>query len=500
MRPGVVGIGLMIAVAASATPLVAAPPAPVRVESAAARVDACLRRQMRAYGIPGMQAAVVQNGRIVLLRSYGIASVELGVPVTDRTVFAINSITKAFTGVTAMRAVEARRLDLSAPISTYLDDLPEAWRAVTVRQLLSHMSGLPELTRAPAVESDQAQAWTWVQTQPLQFAAGERFSYTQTNYTLIQRILNRLGGTPPDFPLAGAQLQLAGMRYSFYGDSTELVPGKAPTYRFTPGPTPAAPRTLRPAIERFLPFRRASSGLNSTAEDLARWIIALMDERLLGAAAREAMWTPASFNDGRRGQWGMGWQILPRGRGRAVGMTGGGRAAFYIYPEHDVAVVLLTNLAGAYPEDMIDRIASIYAPGLELTGVPALRIALEERGYAQAPNVAAELARRDPELRWNETELNDWGYRLLSSGRPREGLEVLKLTVSLFPASGNAHDSVAEAFARNGEPARAIAHYRRAIELDPGNENARRQLQRLEDATSSGSPPPPAPARRRSGG
>jgi len=473
---------LMIALASLAAALVAWPTglaAQTRPKTAAERVDSYLRRQMDTYGIPGMQAAVVQHGRIVLLRSYGIASVELGVPVTDRTVFAINSITKAFTGVAAMRAVEAGRLDLSAPVSTYLDDLPDAWRTVTVRQLLSHMSGLPELTRAPTVETDQAQAWAWVQTQPLQFGAGERFSYTQTNYTLIQRILNRLGRTPADFPLAGTQLQLAGMTHSFYGDSTELVPGKAPTYRFTPGPTPAV-RTLRPAVERFLPFRRASSGLNSTAEDLAKWIIALQNGRLIGAAARETMWTPAAFNDGRAGQWGMGWQVLPRGRGRAVGMTGGGRAAVYIYPEHDVAVVLLTNLAGAYPEDMVDRIASIYAPGIELTGVPALRIALEERGYDQAATLAAELARRDPALGWNEAELNDWGYRLLSSGRPHEGLEVLKLTVALFPASGNAHDSVAEAFAANGEPASAIVHYRRALELDPANENARRQLLRLE--------------------
>lgn len=192
------------------------------------------------------------------------------------------------------------------------------------------------------------------------------------------------------------------------------------------------------------------------------------------------MWTRVPFADGRLGQWGMGWQVLSRGTGRAVGMTGGGRAAFYIYPEHDVAVVLLTNLAGSFPEDMIDRIASIYAPRLELSGVPALRIALEERGYADAEAAAAEIARRDPALRWNEAELNDWGYRLLSSGRPREGLQVLKLVAALFPASANAHDSLGEAYAANGDTARAIAHYRRSLELDPGNDNAARHLRRLE--------------------
>jgi Flp pilus assembly protein TadD len=178
----------------------------------------------------------------------------------------------------------------------------------------------------------------------------------------------------------------------------------------------------------------------------------------------------------------MGWQILPRGRARAVGMTGGGRAAFYLYPEQDVAVVLLTNLAGAFPEDMVDKVASIYAPSLDLSGVPALRIALEDRGYAAAGAAAAEIARRDPSLRWNESELNDWGYRLLSTGRSAEALEVLKLVANLFPQSANAHDSLAEALAANGDVAEALAHYRRSLELDPGNANAARQIQRLEAA------------------
>ncbi|HYG30795.1 MAG TPA: serine hydrolase [Allosphingosinicella sp.] len=445
----------------------------------AERVERFLETQMRALRIPGLQVAVVRGDRIVLLRSYGIASVELQAPVTDRTVFAINSITKAFTGVAAMRLVEEGRIDLSAPVSAYLDELPEAWRPVTIRQLLSHMSGLPDIARAPTVETDSVAAWAWVQAQPASYPPGQRYSYNQTNYTLVQMIVNRLSGRATDAPLAGWQIEAAAMERTLYGDSTEVVPGKAPSYRYTYA-APGAPGVLRPAIERFLPFRRASSGLNSTAEDMARWIIALRRGHLLGRAAIDTMWTRVPFADGRLGQWGMGWQVLSRGSGRAVGMTGGGRAAFYIYPEHDVAVVLLTNLAGSFPEDMIDAIASIYAPDLELSGVPALRIALEERGYANAAAAAAEIAPRDPALRWNEAELNDWGYRLLSSGRPREGLEILKLVVMLFPDRANAYDSVAEAYAANGDPRQAIAHYRRSLELDPGNDNAARHLRRLE--------------------
>lgn len=463
--------------------LVSCIPASARpqIDPRAEQADLYLRAQMEALKIPGMQIAVVQGGRITLERSYGTASIELGVPVTDKTVFSVNSIAKAFTGVAAMRMVEAGKLDLSAPVSAYLEGLPETWRAVTIRQLLSHMSGLPDVTRAPTVETDADAAWAWVQAQPIRFPPGERFDYCQTNYTLILRVLNRLAGAEPDAPLGTPQFEAAGMGLTRYGDSTEIVPGKAPSYRFARS-SPGEAGVLKPAIERFLPFRRASSGLNSTAGDMARWMLALRDGRLVGKGSLETMWTPAAFNGGERGQWGLGWIVLPRGDGRAVGMTGGGRAAFFYYPEQDVGVAILTNLAGAFPEDFVDRIASIYAPGLKLSGVPALRIALEEKGYRDAPAAAAAIAARDPALRWNEHELNDWGYRLLSTGRPTQALEVLKLVADLFPTSGNAWDSLAEAEAANGDKASALVHYRKSLELDPGNSNAKRQIEKLEGA------------------
>jgi len=454
------------------------------VESRIAQTDRAMRAFMTAFRVPGAQLAVVKDGRIVFSRAYGMVNVALNVPATTQSVFTLASITKAFTGLAAMQAVQAGRLDLSAPVSRYLEGLPEAWRGVTIRQLLSHMSGLPDINRAPTVDTDAAAAWRWTLAQPVLFAPGERFHYCQTNYTLIQRVLNRLYGRSEDAMVAEAQLAAAGMTRSRYGDSRDLIVGKGPDYQFTRS-TPDAAGILEQRYPVSLPIHRASNGLVSTAEDMANWIIALEQGRLLGAGPIATMWTPVAFSNGTIGQWGMGWTILPRGNGhRAVGMTGGARSAFFIYPEDRVAVVILTNLAGSYPEDSIDRIAALWAPGLHLTGVPALRAALDDRGYDTAEATATELSRRDPALRWNEAELNDWGYRLLSSGRPREGLAVLQLTAGLFPASGNAQDSLAEAFAANGRRAEAITHYRRSLELDPGNDNARRRLARLEAPAS----------------
>jgi CubicO group peptidase (beta-lactamase class C family) len=476
--PGLCQIGLAALLAAS--PMLAAPRA-----TEADQVDRYLGGQIDRLKIPGLAIAVVQGGRIVLLRSYGTASVEFQAPVTDTTVFAINSVTKAFTGVAAMRLVEQGRLDLSAPVGQYQAGLPEAWRKVTIRQLLSHMSGLPDLMRAPTVETDAPAAWAWLLTRPVLFQPGERFHYCQTNYTLIQRVLNQIEGRALDAPLAGEQIRLAGMDHTAYGDAYAVLANRAPTYRwswngpmiegFRAASSPGS-ATLTATSERFLPFRRASSGLNATAQDLARWMLALQERRLLKEESLNLMWTPVAFKDGRRGQWGLGWEVLERGSHHAMGMTGGGRAACFLYPEDGVAVAILTNLTGAYPEDMIDKIASIYAPGLKLSGVPALRIALEERGYDQILPIAADLQRRDPAFAWRELELNDWGYRLLSTGRAPQALAVFKLTADRFPESANAHDSLAQAFRVCGDEASALVQYRRVLALDPGNAEALRHL------------------------
>jgi tetratricopeptide (TPR) repeat protein len=157
-------------------------------------------------------------------------------------------------------------------------------------------------------------------------------------------------------------------------------------------------------------------------------------------------------------------------------MTGGGRAAAFYYPEDRVGVVILTNLTGAFPEDMVDKVATLFAPKLVLSGVPALRVALEDQGYDQALRAAAAIETQDPALVWPEAELNDWAYRLLSTGRAKDALALFQFIALKFPASANAHDSLAQAYRVNGNIAASIAEYRRVLQLDPQADSARLHL------------------------
>lgn len=439
------------------------------------RVDAIVRGFMAERHVPGAQVVVVKDGTIVFSRVYGLADLASGTKATPTTTFPINSITKAFTGVAAMREVEAGRLDLDKPIGAYVPDLPEAWRDIPVRRLLSHTSGLPDFVpRQKDGAVDEATAWNEALAAPVLFPPGQRFHYCQTNYALVQMAVDRLHDRPVSTPLGGEQFAIAGMTSSRYGDSRDPGPSRATSYGYR-RETPDKP-TVRQEV--FSPLARAAAGLDSTGDDMGRWMIALMDGRLLGPAARKAMWTQVPYTDGQLGQWGMGWLVLERADRLVVGMTGGSRNAVYLYPDDKVGVAILSNLAGGTPEDAIDEIARLFVPGMALTGVAALRAALAGQPSTAFAGVIAR-QRKDPGFKPAEHELNDWGYRLLAFGDTAKALSVLALTAELFPASGNAQDSLAEAYAANGDKAAAITHYRRSLALDPGNNNAVQRLKTL---------------------
>ncbi|ATQ42662.1 hypothetical protein CSW64_09690 [Caulobacter mirabilis] len=445
-------------------------------------VDALIQAEMRERRIPGLQVAVVRNGEIVLERSYGLANLQTPVPVTDETVFSINSITKIFTGVEAMRLVEQGKLDLSAPVSTYLDDLPPAWRAVTIKQLLSHMSGLPDIvdpnTGKTIGDGTDAGAWAEVIASPIRFPPGEKTNYNQTNYLLMQRVIEKLGGRPFTEAVAEHQFAVAGMPHSGFGDSRDVIPGKAQSYRFYRDAWGDA-GVLRNVYEEFPPNQRAAAGLNSTAGDMARWAVAVQQGRILKPESLRTMWTQTLLNDGKAGDWALGWTWRGAAPHRTIGLTGGGRAAFRLYPEDDLAVVILTNLSGATPEEITPAVAAIYIPSVKTDGVAPLRTELASRGYAQARSAYEALKRKTPGFSISENDLNNWGYRLLRIDRGADAVEIFKLAVALYPQSANTYDSLGDAYDRIGRPTSAIENFRRSLVMNPKNDHARKRLEKL---------------------
>lgn len=340
------------------------------------RVDSIIWAEMARRHIPGLQLAVVAHGTIVKSSSYGLANVQDSIPVDSRTTFTINSITKAFVGVAVMQLVEDQRLDLDAPIARYLDELPDVWRSVTVRQLLTHTSGLPDIYRyndRMVAEGSEDSAWVAVTHDPLEARPGEHFSYNQTNYLLLGRIIDRLSGVPFARFVTERQLRVVGMPRTVeagFADARDVLSHAARGYALlqpTVGET-SARATFRNVFEEFYPSLRTAAGMSSTATEMARWVMALQGGRLFThASSLETLWTPGALNDGSHegfsdllNAYALGWPVIDREKHPAVAPVGGGRSAVFVYPRDGVAIIVLTNLQGSSPETFIDSIAAEY--------------------------------------------------------------------------------------------------------------------------------------------
>jgi CubicO group peptidase (beta-lactamase class C family) len=465
----------------------------IEVKAQTNNIDNFLRSKMKYLEIPGLQVAVIQKGKLVKLGAYGLADIEYAVPATNKTLFSINSATKCFTGVAIMQLVEAGKINLEDPVSKYLDSLPASWKEVRLRQLLSHTSGIPDVvdraTEKLLVEGDDSATWEKVKTLPMEFLPGQKSSYNQSNYILLGLIINKISGQPFTVFFDQKQFQVAGMPLTCFGDTYDVIRGKAYPYTFFSNKAGVwkRTRTLRHVFEEFPPLIRTASGINATAEELAHWLIALHNGQLLKKKESLAtMWAPQQLNDGSLIRHTIGWSVTERKEHRAVTGIGGARSAIYVYPDDDLAVVILTNLQGANPESFIDQVAGHYIPSMHpFTGfglpaqVKALHIELRKRGFEKINEVFDETKRKDSTFKLSEYAVNEWGYILLQTGKTKEAIEVLKLNTRLYPEGANTFDSLAEAYEAAGNKALAIQNYRRSLVLNPANKNASDHLLKL---------------------
>jgi CubicO group peptidase (beta-lactamase class C family) len=331
-----------------------------------ARAVARLEQEMRTRNIPGLQAAVVKQGQIVMLVSCGTADISFELPVVRTTRFQLASATKPFTGVAIMQLVEEGKIRLDNRLADYLENLPESWRSVTVRQALMHVSGLPDVidpaTGAVIDPAGFSAAWTKVLSAPMQFSPGRAYAYDQTNYLLLGRIIEKLRGEPFVEGVRRRQFAVADMPSATFSDAYSIVPGRATSYALrqmvdgvlTPRDTP------QPNVFSYPKSLYTGAGVTASSEEVARWIIALRNDKLLSADKRKEMWTAGRMPDGAPTAWALGWPAFPREKHPAVAGIGGGSAAFYFYPEDDVGIVILTNLGGAQPQQFIEQVAEYY--------------------------------------------------------------------------------------------------------------------------------------------
>lgn len=340
------------------------------------KTDRYLTTQMKQRQIPGLQIAVIKGTRVVFSASKGIADLAFNSPVSDSTIFSINSIAKIFAGVALMQLVEEGKVRLDDPIGRHVDSLPESWQSITLIQLMGHVSGLPDVeddrTGGLVGGRGEDSAWKLVQRLPLLAKPGETFNYMATNYLLIQKVIEKYSKVPYEKWIHQNQFLPVGLKHTFFANSEEVVSNKAPSYSYyflepVSGEYIKGDQ-LRQLHEDFPLMMRTDAGIFSTVEELARWVVALKEGRLLkNPGSLQTLWAPVKLNNGKTEGFGgaftgfsLGWSVIDRKEHPGVAGIGGGRAAIVVYPKDDIAIIILTNLSGCAPEKMADVIEKFY--------------------------------------------------------------------------------------------------------------------------------------------
>jgi CubicO group peptidase (beta-lactamase class C family) len=335
----------------------------------AAKTDAAVEAQRKAQKIPGVSVAVCRNGKIVTASGYGLANVELDVPVTPETIFQTGSVGKQFTSMAVMMLVEEGRIGLDDHLTKYIPESPATWKDVTIRELLTHTSGIADYGgeeetmgkgvinfRKDYTEEELLQAFA---KMPMDFRPGEKWSYSNTGYVLLGIVIHRVAGKFYGDFLQERIFQPLGMKSTRIISEADIVPHRSSGYRLVKGELKNQ-EWVSPTLNTT-----ADGALYTNVLDLAKWDAALYTTRLVKQSSLDAIWTPLKLNDGKIYPYGFGWDLAPKNGHRAVSHDGawqGFTMSISRYVEDRLTVIVMTNLDedNSRPEKIVEDVAAIY--------------------------------------------------------------------------------------------------------------------------------------------
>jgi CubicO group peptidase (beta-lactamase class C family) len=313
---------------------------------------------------PGCALGVVLDGKLLYEKGYGLASLELGVPITPQTVFDIGSTSKQITAASIVLLAQRGKLSLDDDVRKFIPELPDYGKKITLRHLLHHTSGLrdyiPLLTLAGAqqesVTTDADALAILAKQRGLNFAPGDDYLYSNSNFFLLSIVVKRASGKPlRQFaqenifgPLHMADTQIL-------DDHTKVIPRKAASY------APGRDGGFRNVTSNW--EQTGDGAVETTVEDLARWDQNFYDPKVGGQALLREIQTTGVLNNGSPISYALGLNVGEyRGLRRVWhgGAWAGFRTDLMRFPDRHFSVIVVCNVANANPTLLAEKVAEVY--------------------------------------------------------------------------------------------------------------------------------------------
>jgi CubicO group peptidase (beta-lactamase class C family) len=483
-------------------------PNPLRAQDAQDRFKTQLRpiieQVMEQRSIPGFAIAVIHNQKVVYAEGFGLRNLEnKSDKITPQSLFHMASITKPFVATSVMQLVEKGKVDLDATVVKYLPYFrlnDERYATITVRQMLSHISGMPDVRDyewdKPQYDDGALERYVRSLTnQSLIAAPGAGFRYSNMAYEVLGDLIAKVSGMSFEDYVRKHILEPLGMK-----SSTLLVKQAASSLLTSPHVMDNSYETV---VSKVFPYNRMhspSSTLYSNVLDMSRWAMANMNrgeldgKRILKDSTYDIMWKPAGE---KWQQIGISWFLGKYREHRTISHSGGDTgfvSNLVMIPDQSIAVVMMSNYDRATLRPLTNAALDValslkpeqivFKPGIAKT----LYQIIATEGIDSAAGKYRDLKKNQPDAYdFQERELNGLGYNLLGQKKIKEAIKVFQLNAEAYPESSNVYDSLGEAYMLNGEKAPAIENYEKSLKSNPNNANAVEKLKQLMAGVSLGS-------------
>ena len=323
------------------------------------KVDEFIKSEMQKQKIPGVSLAIVKNGKIVLAKGYGLANVEHQVPVKPETIFQSGSVGKQFTATAVMMLVEEGKVNLDEKIGTYLGDVPDSWKNITIRQMLSHTSGMTDYPedfdfRRDYTEDDLLKR---AKAVPTSFPPGEKWQYSNLAYVTLGILIHKVTGKFYGDFLQERIFKPLQMTTARIISESDIISNRAAGYTLVKGDLKNQ-EWVSPSLNTT-----ADGALYLNVFDMAKWDAALYGETLLKKTSLDKMWTPVKLNDGKTHPYGFGWALGEVNKQKIIehgGSWQGFKSFIARYPDNGLTVIVFANLAQTNPATLAHGVAGIY--------------------------------------------------------------------------------------------------------------------------------------------
>ena len=457
------------------------------------RLDAWIGGFVDRFALPGLAVAVTTGDEIAYVGTWGVRNLEGREPIVPESLFHMASVSKPFVATAIVQLVERGLIDLDEPVTTYLpyftlDD--ERAQAITIRQMLNHTSGMPDVDdyewATPQLDAGAAERLVRsLGDRQLLFEPGKEMRYSNLAYDTLGDVIAKVSGVSFEDYTRRQILEPLGMEESsfFQPETREDLRTSGHVWRG------------RPRVSDVYPYNRRhapSSTLNSNVIEMTRWARAnlnlgeLEGTRILESDSYRLLFEPSHEIDDENAI-GLSWFLREHRGHRTISHSGGdtGYSSYLLLlPDDDLAVVLACNYdaseMGALYRGILDMVLG-YEPDHPVPSIlSAVAPVLQEGGLDAARARYLELQESAPQdYRWGENELNILARYWMQRDDRRSALDTVALNLELFPESASTHYTQGRVRAHFGERDAAISAYRRALELDPSHGGAAEHLERL---------------------